>query len=192
VRQLNRCVPAGSRRSEAATISLAAQNEVAPKLVRRNAHRMRPLLLLAALLLVPAASAQTLDDLAWLKGCWRTRDPGPVITEVWTAPPMPALLGYSYTQHDGQTQGWEQMRIEMDQGVPAFIAMPNGAPPVRFGMAERATNSIAFENAAHDFPQRVAYRRDGDTLTATISRLGDDDLITFTYRRIRCAPELRP
>ena len=35
---------------------------------------MRTLPFLAALLLSPAANAQTLDDLSWLKGCWRTLD----------------------------------------------------------------------------------------------------------------------
>ncbi len=159
---------------------------------------MRTLLVLAVLLLAPAAHGQTLEDLHWLKGCWRTTDPGPVITEVWSAPPMPAMIGYSYTTHDGATQGWEAMRIEMIDGAPTFIAMPQGGAPVRFAFAETIYNDdhpdhwAVFENAEHDYPQRVSYRRDGARLTATISKLDRSDAIAFEYRRIRCTANLRP
>jgi len=159
---------------------------------------MRTLLFLAALLLAPAAHAQTLDDLRWLKGCWRTTDPGPVITEVWSAPPMPAMIGYAYTQSDGATRGWEAMRIEMIDGAPTFVAMPNGAPPVRFRMASAdilvggVGEGATFENAEHDYPQRVSYMRSGNALTATISRMDGSDPVHIGYRRIRCSATLRP
>jgi hypothetical protein len=160
---------------------------------------MRVLLFLFALVLSPTASAQTLADLAWLKGCWRTQGDGPVVTEVWLAPPMPALLGYSYTQRAGETRGWEQTRIEMLDGRPHFIAMPNGGPPVRFRMREMAIDvddpaaeAAIFENPQHDYPQTVEYRRIGNQLIATIANLDGSDAFTFTYRRIRCDASLRP
>jgi hypothetical protein len=161
---------------------------------------MRTLLFLAALVLAPAAHAETLQDLHWLKGCWRTADPGPVITEVWSAPPMPAMIGYSYTTHDGETQGWEAMRIEMIDGAPTFIGMPGGNAAVRFSLSETLIHvgarsgyvGATFENAAHDYPQRIVYQRDRNALTATISRIDGSDAITFAYRRVSCASELRP
>lgn len=146
-----------------------------------------------AFLLAPAANAQTLSDLAWLKGCWRTQGDGPSITEVWLAPPMPAMLGYSYTLRDGSIRGWEQTRIEMIDGWPHFVAMPGGGAPVRFRMRESAeANRVWFDNPEHDFPQTVAYARDGQTLTAVVSSAGGENPITFTYRRIRCPANLRP
>lgn len=156
---------------------------------------MRTLLFLAALLVAPAASAQTLSDLAWLKGCWRTQGEGPVITEVWIAPPMPAMLGYSYTIGEGEVRGWEQTRIEMIDGWPHFIAMPDGGAPVRFRQRETGEptpNRAWFENPGHDYPQTVEYRREGDRLTAVISGAGGANPITFRYRRIRCSASLRP
>jgi hypothetical protein len=160
---------------------------------------MRFIALFAALLLSPAAKAQTLADLAWLKGCWRTQDEGPVVTEVWLAPPMPALLGYSYTIREGQVQGWEQTRIEIIDGAPHFIAVPNGGPPVRFRLRdmaihvdEPAAEAAIFENPQHDYPQIVQYRRIGNQLIATIAKLDGSDAFTFTYRRIRCDASLRP
>jgi hypothetical protein len=144
---------------------------------------MRTLLFLAALVLAPAAHAETLQDLHWLKGCWRTADPGPVITEVWSAPPMPAMIGYSYTTHDGETQGWEAMRIEMLDGAPVFVGMPSGGAAVRFSLSE---------TLVHVGARSGYYQRDRNALTATISRIDGSDAITFAYRRVSCASELRP
>jgi hypothetical protein len=154
---------------------------------------MRTLLFIAALFAAPVARAQPLDDFHWLKGCWRTQDPGPVITEVWLAPPMPAMVGYSYTQHDGQTQGWETMRIEMEDGWPVFVGMPSGGAAVRFAAhAGYGENFVRFDNPQHDYPQTISYRREGNRLTAIISKIDGSDAVTFEYRRISCSSSLRP
>lgn len=167
---------------------------------------MRALIFLLALAFAPAAHAQTLADLAWLKGCWRTQAPreaegGAQITEVWIAPPGPAMFGYSYTEGEGEIQGWEQMRIEMIDGAPTFIAMPNGGAPVRFRAIPvedrqiyglRPDGDAAFVNLAHDFPQLVTYTLSDGRLRAMISRIDGGDAIIFDYRRITCPSELRP
>ncbi len=47
--------------------------------------------------------------------------------------------------------------------------MPEGVgPPTEFRMVELAANRVVFENPTHDFPQRVIYERNGDTLHARI------------------------
>jgi hypothetical protein len=154
---------------------------------------MRTLLILAALLFAPAANAQSLEDLHWLKGCWRTQGPGPVVTEVWLAPPMPAMIGYAYTVGESETPSWEAMRIEMIDDAPTFVAMPGGGAAVRFRLhAGFGLTDARFDNAQHDYPQTVRYRREGNRLTAVISRLDGSDPMTFAYRRISCASNLRP
>jgi hypothetical protein len=112
---------------------------------------------------------------------------------------MPAMLGYSYTIGEGETQGWEQTRIEMIDGWPHFVAMPSGGPPVRFRLRETAIHvdepaaeGAIFENPQHDYPQLVEYRRIGNQLIAVISKADGSDAFTFTYRRIRCPANLRP
>ena len=148
----------------------------------------------------PAAHAQSLDELAWLVGCWRTDAPaeaetGAQVTEVWAAPPMPAILGYSYTWGEGEVQGWEQMRIEMTDGWPHFVAMPNGGAPVRFRMVEPdapGRRAAAFLNPDHDYPQRVVYQRKGADLLATISLADGTEPVQFRYRRIDCGAALSP
>jgi len=164
---------------------------------------MRTFLILAALALAPAAHAQTLDDLTWLKGCWRTEAPraaesGSQTTEVWIDPPGPALFGYSVTEGEGAVQGWEQMRIDAaDGGRPRFVAMPGGGAPVAFAMREQInlddpTQIAVFENPAHDYPQRIVYQRDRNRLTATISRIDGGDPYSYEYRRIVCPRSLGP
>jgi hypothetical protein len=153
---------------------------------------MRTLLLLAALAFAPAAHAQSLESLNWLKGCWRSQTESSNLVEVWSAPPLPALLGYSYTIADGEVQGWEQTRIELIDGVPHFVAMPMGSDPARFPLEAASETSVTFANAAHDYPQRISYTRTGNRLVAQISRLDGVDTINFEYRRISCSAAMRP
>lgn len=157
---------------------------------------MRLALLLAALLLAPAAAAQDVTDLRWLRGCWQTEPPreaesGATFYEVWIAPEAPVLLGYAYHEGEGEIQGWSQMRIESN-GRPELVEMPLGSFPVRHRLADEETNNRAtFENPEHDFPTRIEYRREGNRLYRRISNAGVDAQ-EFAYRRIRCPAHLRP
>jgi hypothetical protein len=157
---------------------------------------MRSLIFAIALLSSPAAFAQDISDLAWMEGCWRTEAPreaesGATYTEVWIATPAPILVGYAYTEGEGEIQGWEQMRIESN-GKLDFVAMPLGAFPVRFTIVEDDTpNRATFENMAHDFPKRIEYWREGDRLYARVSD-GVGEGQDYAFRRIRCTADLRP
>lgn len=159
--------------------------------------RVRTLFFAAALLLAPTAQAQGVEGLSWLSGCWRTapRANGSQVTEVWVAPPMPAMLGYSYTMRNGETRVWEQARIELIEGWPHFVAMPNGGAPVRFRMVEPGAaveQIVQFENPEHDFPKLVQYRREGNRLIATIFGDDSENAIEFDYRAIECAAAIAP
>ena len=67
---------------------------------------------------------------------------------------------------------FEHMRILAGKdGVVAFHGMPGGAPAVRFPLVKRGEGEAVFENPAHDYPQRIRYRLDGETLVATTSLL---------------------
>lgn len=162
---------------------------------------MRNIIIITAVLCAHAAHAQTVDDLAWLRGCWRTEAPregesGSQTTEVWIDPPGPAMIGYSFNEGEGEVQGWEQMRIDAaDGGRPRFVAMPGGAAPVVFRMRvqdQPAPNLAPFENANHDYPQLIEYRREGRRLTATISLADGANPLVYAYRRVNCPASVRP
>ena len=45
-----------------------------------------------------------------------------------------------------------------------------------------------FENLEHDFPQRIIYRRDGDSLTGRIEgvSMGKERAVDFPLKRVPC------
>lgn len=86
---------------------------------------------------------------------------------------------------------FEFMRIEQAaDGAIAFVAQPLGRPETRFAAREHGPDGVVFENPAHDFPQRVIYRRDGAArIAARIEGPGADGAsrgIDFPLQRVSC------
>ena len=52
-----------------------------------------------------------------------------------------------------------------------------------------SASELCFENPAHDFPQEIGYRVDGDALLAWIrgTQKGQDRRLEFPYKRARGA-----
>lgn len=74
-----------------------------------------------------------------------------------------AMLGMSRTVAEGKMRFYEVMRIETRDGRLAFIAKPaSNKEETAFTEIRASDTEIAFENAAHDFPQRVIYTRHAD------------------------------
>jgi hypothetical protein len=68
-------------------------------------------------------------------------------------------------------------------GQFAFYGMPRGAPAVAFRLVSVAAGQAVFENAAHDFPQRVSYRMEGQSLVAAVSLIDGTKEQRWTYKR---------
>ena len=135
-------------------------------------------------LLVAASPAAKVDDLAWMAGQW-TREAGDRWTEEsWTLPRGGVLLGHSRSGRGDSLREFEFLRVQAGaDGVPAYIAQPGGRAPVVFPLVRRDGMSATFENPAHDYPQRIAYARDGNTMTATISLIDGSKPMRWTFRR---------
>lgn len=135
-------------------------------------------------LLVAASPAARVDDLAWLAGQWVREADGRWTEESWTSPRGGVLLGHSRSGRGDALRAFEFLRVQAGaDGVPAYIAQPGGRAPVAFALVRRDGMSATFENAAHDYPQRIIYVRDGDTLTATISLIDGSKPMRWTFRR---------
>jgi hypothetical protein len=66
--------------------------------------------------------------------------------------------------------------------------MPGGrSPATPFTLKTMARERVVFENAAHDFPQRIIYWRDGDTLRARIEGAVDGKSRSMEWRWTRSA-----
>ncbi len=133
-------------------------------------------------------TAITADDLAWMGGYWLSCDGGGEVSETWSDPRGGILLGSAATLTSGKLAGFEFSRIapaDAGSGNVAYFAGVDGAAPVAFPAKEANGTRVVFENAAHDFPQRVIYERTGDVLNARIEgHSGDrDQVMTWTYRK---------
>ncbi|MBA2077296.1 hypothetical protein PCA_02060 [Rhodanobacter sp. PCA2] len=143
-------------------------------------------MLAAGLALGAGTAAAAAPELDWLAGHWCGGTANRQIEEVWLPEGGGMLLGMSRTLRDGRTESFEFMRIVAAGKQAGFHVQPNGVPPTRFAIAERGEQRVRFENAAHDFPNRIEYRREGDVLHAWIAgpgRDGKEMRIPFEYRR---------
>lgn len=118
------------------------------------------------------------NRLDWLTGCWQSADGQ--TREIWSASEDGYYFGYSVVLKDGHVVFFEQLRID-PAPMPVLQAYPRGNGPSSFTATELADASVTFANAAHDFPQKIKYWRDGDTLKAMISRIDDSSPGHFDY-----------
>lgn len=143
--------------------------------------------ILACWLTISPSLAATIDDLAWLAGNWASEDGEPGSGELWTAPAGGTMLGSSRTVRDGQIAAYEFVIIRetADQGLE-YVARPSGQVGATFTMVEMKGQRVVFENAGHDFPQRIIYQlSEGGRLDARIEGNLDGEFrsVAFPLRR---------
>ena len=109
------------------------------------------------------------------------------VEERWTQPAHGLMLGQSRTMNG---RSFEFLRIVDRDGDLRYLAQPGGRTPVEFIASESTPEKIVFENASHDWPKRIEYRRTDSGLTAIVSA-GDNDPQTQTlnFSPGRCLPE---
>lgn len=137
------------------------------------------------------AAPDPLARLAWLQGCWGASggaEPGS--GEQWTSSSGGAMLGMGRTVRNGKMLDFEFFQIrETAPGKLAYIAQPGGTPATTFLLIRDDGIEFVFENLAHDFPQRIVYRRAGETaMNARIEGTvkGKAKGIDFPMKRISC------
>ena len=138
-----------------------------------------------------SANARPSDDLAWLAGCWELRTRSRVVEEQWLSPRGGVLLGVSRTTRGESAETHEFMRIYEAGDTLVYAAHPAGQAPTEFRSKWRSAGEIVFENLAHDFPQRVSYRRVSPSrLAARIEGKreagGTIEGADFAYTRVAC------
>lgn len=151
---------------------------------------------LVLLFLLPASlCAADANQLEWMGGCW-TLQSGPLrIDEQWSLPVGGMMLGLSRTVKQGRTVFHEFMRIETRQGVVTYTPrIGSSQTPVAFTLIKQTADEVVFENPAHDFPQRILYRRTSDGLFARIegSKGGKERAEDFPMQRARCEARQAP
>lgn len=127
----------------------------------------------------------TVDELAWLAGCWSAVRQDGVTEEHWMKPVGGTMLGMSRTVRGGKTTEYEFLQIRNVNGTLSYVAKPSGQAEATFAVKSIADGEVVFDNPAHDFPQRIIYRRTTGGVTARIEGTmnGKARGIDFPYRR---------
>ncbi|MFN8178054.1 MAG: DUF6265 family protein [bacterium] len=136
----------------------------------------------------PPASA-TLARVSWLAGCWELALPGRTVEENWMAPRGGCMIGVGRSVRGDSLFESEFVLLREQDGRLAYEAHPSGQPSAVFLSGDVTDSSVVFENPAHDYPQRVGYRRVGaDSLLAWIDGTvrGQSRRVDFPLRRVRC------
>jgi hypothetical protein len=135
------------------------------------------------------AAPLTIDRVAWMHGCWQRTTPQSIVEEHWLAPRGGTMIGVGRTVRGARTTDYEFVVLKEQNGELAYEAHPAGQPGGVFTAKDATSESVVFENGAHDFPQRVGYRRTEGGLAAWIegTENGKTRRIDFAYARVACA-----
>ncbi|MCW3836534.1 DUF6265 family protein [Sphingomonas canadensis] len=146
---------------------------------------MRSLIALAAApMIAGAAPAQEAVPMpAWMAGTWCTEGAAAITCERWSAPAGGMMLGSSQTVKGGRTVSFEYLRVTLEGAVPVYTAQPGGGAAVAFRAAAGGDRAITFANPGHDYPQRIRYWREGDSLNAEIALADGSKPMRWRYLR---------
>jgi len=134
----------------------------------------------------------TVTDLNFIGGCWEINKPERkmLVSEQWMSPAGDAMIGMSRTVRDGKLAGFEYLRIVQTAEGINYISKPSeNSSETAFKLIKWSTNEAVFENATHDFPQRIIYRlKSADSLDARIEGMMNGKLrgIDFAFMRTKC------
>jgi hypothetical protein len=142
---------------------------------------------------VIAAAAVSLSDLSWLSGCWRGNVNQREFREHWLPLRGNLLIGAGHTVTQDRTQDFEYVRIEPRADGLHYVAQPSAGKETAFRLADRQVDGpdtiFTFANDAHDFPQRIVYRRgsEGWLYIHVEGRVqGEERKVIYPLRRIDC------
>lgn len=153
--------------------ALALAISAHPGLSRSAAQEPRP----------SAAPAALVTALAWMAGSWAGTEGRFDHEEHWTAPGGGAMVGMHRTVGNGRMVEFEFLRIEERDGTLVYLSMPGGrSPATPFTLSELGRERVVFENATHDFPQRVLYWKDGAALRARIEGIDNGRTRSLEWR----------
>ena len=122
--------------------------------------------------------------LEWLQGKWISLSgkPGQSGHERWVKSSPTAFRGYGVTTKDGDTLFIEKLTILIKDDNIYYVAdVPENRDPVYFKLTAITGTGFVCENPAHDFPKKIEYRHEQNSLKATIS--GDGKAVTFKFRK---------
>ncbi len=112
---------------------------------------------IAMSLMAVAAHAQEIDKLDWMTGTWTENKDGDIVQEAWLGPREKMMTAVNLTTSKKRGATFEFLRIVEGPSGLSYISSPGGKTPVEFKLKSMGARRVVFENAEHDFPQRILY-----------------------------------
>jgi hypothetical protein len=106
---------------------------------------------------VSGAESSPFARMGWMEGHWTGVGNGLQMEEHWTSAAGDGLVGMHKDVKAGKMVSFEFFRIEAHADGIFYMTSPGGAPATPFKLIEQSDRRLVFENAKHDFPQRILY-----------------------------------
>lgn len=148
--------------------------------------RTASLLLFVTLSVHVLSQPQTLTPLKWLEGVWQQQ--GASRYEKWTFVNDTLANGLAYIKNDeGESIPDELIQLKVINGVVYYMPLvknQNEGKVVEFKVVRIRKNMFVAENPAHDYPQRIVYKKvSSSRLLAYIEKLNGEKRMVFWFVR---------
>ncbi len=109
-----------------------------------------------------AGQEYSLDELAFMTGCWRApAGATTVMEEFYSTPSNNLMVGTTRYLRDGRTVMFEFTQITADSTGITLLPYPRGrASEDAFHLTVLEDGRAVFEAPEHDFPKRIIYHRE--------------------------------
>ncbi len=126
-------------------------------------------------------------SLSWLEGKWtriNITKPGRTAFETWSKTSEYELTGTGIILQGTDTVFAEKLNIIIKGDEIHYVAeVPENPNPVHFTLTKISGSQFVCENPSHDFPKKIAYQLEGNTLHAQTS--GDGKVLEFIFEKSR-------
>lgn len=144
---------------------------------------------LAFVVVVPAQTT-TIESFAGMAGCWERSEKGSLFNEMWMKPAGMSMIGVGRTVKGGKTVDFEFLRIEQRLDGVYYVAKPKAnKDETAFKLKTAEGGTYVFENLEHDFPQRIIYNLNGNSIAARIEGTENGKTLGFDFpsNRVQCS-----
>jgi len=118
----------------------------------------------------------------WLSGSWQRSndDPGQQTYEQWAKANDSLYLGLGFTMQDKDTIWQENVKLLLKDSIWIYSVTGKGdSMSTDFVLTSTTTKSFICENPENEFPKKIEYVLEGDSLKAKISGGGPDVAFIF-------------
>jgi len=129
--------------------------------------------------------AKTINELEWLVGSRSMEQNGQVIYETWNKTNDQLLVGKSYFIENNDTTILEAIEVKIIDNETFYcpaVVNQNDGEAVLFKLTSTNPTQLVFENAQHDFPNKICYNQEGKNINAWIE--GGDKKIPFYMKEL--------